>query len=311
MVPLLHPQQHGLPFLLTLELHGAAPASAVTPPPPTLDRDLYALHYVLAGSGQLVRSSGGAEQLQAGDSVLMHSGAAACRAGGAGATPDAAGLLEGSPWQLAELVAYMPRHLFEQQQQQQQEKQQPQVEQQADEQAWARMLHSARLQPLLAPSSSSSSADASSGATAAAELPEQFVGALLAGARDTARQLLLQDHEQQTSSSEGSSSSSTRPAGSRSDKSSGSSQGLPLPAALQAAASSLTGWWAEQQQRTCPVTKRTLSELTAFRLPNQTNRLAVQFDPFSRPQVGRGAAQLAVVCLTRFARIALASIGPA
>ena len=39
------------------------------------------------------------------------------------------------------------------------------------------------------------------------------------------------------------------------------------------------------QQRTCPVTKRSLAELTAFRLPNQSNRLAVQFDPFSRPQV--------------------------
>lgn len=288
MVPLLHPQQHGLPFLLTLELHGAAPASTVAPPQPALDRSLYALHYVLAGSGQLARASGGTEQLQAGDSVLMHSGAAACRAGGAGASPDGAHMLEGSPWQLAELVAYMPRQLFEQQQQG--SKQQAQAEQQVNEQAWARMLQSARLQPLLAASSSSASVDASSGAAAAAELPEQFVGALLAGARETARQLLLQDHEQQSASSKSPSSSSSRPAGSSSSDSS-SSHGLQLPAAMQAAARNLTEWWAEQQQRTCPVTKRTLSELTAFRLPNQTNRLAVQFDPFSRPQVGQEGFQ--------------------
>ncbi|KAL4457712.1 hypothetical protein ABPG75_012577 [Micractinium tetrahymenae] len=296
VVPLLHPQQHGLPFLLTLELHSAAPAAAVAQPPPALDRDLYALHYVLAGSGQLVRASGGAEQLQAGDSVLMHSGAAACRAGSAGGSTDGPNLLEGSPWQLAALVAYMPRQLFEQQQQQQQQQQGKQQQAQAgqplEEQAWARMLHSARLQPLLqAPSSgnradggsSSSSSSSSSDAAAARQLPEEFVGALLAGARETARQLLLQDQQQQ-SGSESTNRSSSRLADSGSNSSS-SSPGLPLPAAVQAAASSVAGWWAEQQQRTCPVTKRTLSELTAFRLPNQTNRLAVQFDPFSRPQV--------------------------
>lgn len=287
VVPLLHPQQHGLPFLLTLELHCGAPAAAVTPPPAVLDRSLYALHYVLAGSGELVRASGGAEQLQAGDSVLMHSGAAACGGGGGGVPADAGHLLDGSPWQLAELVAYMPRHLFEQQQQ---SKQPAQAEQQLNEREWARMLHSARLQPLLASSSSSGGSGSSAtsvdaGGAAAAQLPEEFVGALLAGARETARQLLLQDHDQQSSSSGDSASGSSRPAANGSGNRS-SSRGLPLPAALQAAASSLAGWWAEQQQRTCPVTKRTLSELTAFRLPNQTNRLAVQFDPFSRPQVG-------------------------
>lgn len=259
-MPLLNPQQHGLPFALTLELHAsqtAAAAEARHPPIgqlPHLDRSVLALHYVLAGGGHLVRP-GAAEELQAGDAVLMQSGAAACVAGLAGS---AAG-----PVALASLVTYMPQQLFDQAQQQQQ---------QADELA---LQHAASLQPLLQHASDE-----------AGVLPEAVVAELLAGAKETARQALFADPPGQPATS-----SST--AGSHDGDGSGSSSstgsgGLRWPPFLQPLVSSLSSWWQRQQARTCPVTKRSLAQLTAFQLPNQTNRLAVQFDPYSRPQVGLG-----------------------
>ena len=273
MVPLLHPQQHGLPFALTLELHAApaAPAAAAAPLPPlpaAPDRRVFALHYVLAGSGELRRPAGGAEQLQAGDAVLMHAGAAAVGAGAAGAAGGSLG-----PFQLAEVVAYLPQQLFEQQQQQQQ---QP-----------------AFVLPLLqhggdsdTSSSSSSGSSGGDGSSAAGQrLSEELAAALLAGARDTARQAVRGTALPDAAASQ---QGSPQPQPSAS-ASAGGPVGSRVVQLLQGAATRLADWWAAQQGRTCPVTKRRLAELTAFQLPNQSNRLAVQFDPYSRPQVGQGA----------------------
>ena len=282
VVPLLHPQAHGLPFLLTLELHPAVPggtAPAAPPPPPLqLDRSLYTLHYVLGGAGELVRGSGGGgEPLQAGDAVLTHFGGAACRAAPPGAAAaeeaGAANLLAGSPWQLAELVAYLPRQLFEA------EQQAAAAQQQLDAQrAGTQVLHAAGLQPLLLGAAGRSSGG---GAAAVQPLPGEFVDALLAGARDTARKALLLHDEEHGGVAAGQASTGSGPAAGGGSPAAG---GL-LQRAARAAASSLAAWWEAQQQRACPVAKRTLAELTAFRLPNQSNRLAVQFDPFSLPQV--------------------------
>lgn len=264
-MPLLHPTHHGLPFALTLELHAAQPAAAAVAaapaPPPGLDRSVYALHYVLAGSGQLLRS-GASEQLQAGDAVLMHSGAAACCAG---AAEGSAGEDSASPggssspaaadgWQLAELVAYMPQQLFEQQQQQAGE---------------AEPRAAATLQPLMQQAGST-----------AGRLPEHVARQLLAGAKETARQALRGDSAGQQQQGQG-----QRDARSSGDEDAPGRGPQLLPFFLRAAASSLAEWWQQQQERTCPVTKRTLAELTAFRMPNQTNRLAVQFDPYTAPRV--------------------------
>jgi hypothetical protein len=286
VVPLLHPQHHGLPFALTLELHtspaiAAQRAAGATAPPRTapgaaLDRSLYELHYVLGGSGQLVRP-GSTEDLQAGDAVLMHAGAAACSA--AAATPDCGASSSSTadaggeaPFAMAELVFHMPRRLFEQQRQQQEQRE----EQQHCEQL---MLQSASLGPLLQQQQQPGSAAAEAG-----HLSEAYLDALLAGARETARQALLgcspafdDDGEQQQTEQQH---------GAQPSSSSSSSSWFQMPSAMQAAVAGLQAWWQQQvQQGTCPVTKRSLAELTAFRLPNQSNRLAVQFDPYSRPQV--------------------------
>lgn len=262
MVPLLTPQQHGLPFALTLELHAApAPGAAPPPPPPAAaaDRSLFALHYVLAGQGQLVRPAG-AEQLQAGDAVVMHAGAAACRAGGAG---QAAAAAAAGPYSLAELVAYMPQQLFEE------------LDAGQQQQHAAAAAVSASLPTLLplAPGGSEQ------------RLPPDLAAALLAGAKDTAQATLqaLDDAEAAAEAAE----AAQQPDG---------GGGAPaVQQLLQAAAGSLAAWWRRQQGRTCPVTRKSLGELTAFRLPNQTNRLAVQFDPFSQPAVrprgARGASR--------------------
>lgn len=245
MVPLLHPQQHGLPFALTLELH-TAPA----PPPPPRDArsaadPVYALHYVLAGSGQLVRPHGAAEPLQAGDAVLMHAGAAACCAAAGGEGLGGADASLGAPVHMAELVALMPSQLFEQQQQR---GEQPGVQ------------PSSLALPLPQP-------DGGSGAPVQC-LSEELAAALLAGAKATARQAVLYNQAAAAAAAQ------RRPG----------TPSSPLQL-LQAAVGGLSAWWQAQQGRTCPVTKRTLAELTAFQLPNQSNRLAVQFDPFTQPQV--------------------------
>ena len=284
MVPLLHPQHHGLPFALTLELHtspAAAAERAGAQPPQraapgaALDRSLYELHYVLGGSGQLVRP-GSTEELQAGDAVLMHAGAAACSAvtaapGDASSSTQDADLA--APFAMAELVFHMPRHLFEQQRQQQEQHE----EQQHCEQL---MLQSASLGPLLQQQQQPGGAAGEKG-----YLSEAYLDALLAGARETARQALLGGSA--ASGDEGEQQQAEQQHGAQPPSSSSSSSSrIQLPSALQAAVAGLQAGWQQQlQQRTCPVTKRSLSELTAFRLPNQSNRLAVQFDPFSRPQV--------------------------
>ncbi len=265
MVPLLHPQHHGLPFALTVELHAAPRQPAAHPPPPAApNRSLFALHYVLAGSGQLERQRGGsAEPLQAGDAVLMHAGAAAVGAGAASAadsTQAGSGL---GPYQIAELVAYLPQDLFDQQQ----------TAQQGQQAAGAFTL------PLLQPSSSSSSGSSE----AEQQLSEELAAALLAGARDTARQAA------DAAGSRSSLAGQQRQPAAADSGSGGPAAGMGMLQLLRSAAGSLADWWAAQQGRECPVTKRTLAELSAFQLPNQTNRLAVQFDPFSRPQVRTAA----------------------
>ena len=272
MVPLLHPQHHGLPFALTVELHaaprGAAAAAGAAPQPPAApDRSLFALHYVLAGSGQLVRQgSSSAEPLQAGDAVLMHAGAAAVGTGATDAAADSAGASSGlGPYQIAELVAYLPQELFEQQQAQQGKQQ----GQQAGQQQGSFTL------PLLQQGSSSSS-------EAEQRLSKELAAALLAGARDIARQAASAAGFRQSAAAQ------QQPPAAESRSSSKAAGAVGVLRLLRSAAASLADWWAVQQGRACPVTKRTLGELTAFQLPNQTNRLAVQFDPFSRPQVRAG-----------------------
>ena len=290
VVPLLHPQHHGLPFALTVELHaaprGAAAAAGAAPQPPAApDRSLFALHYVLAGSGQLVRQgSSGAEPLQAGDAVLMHAGAAAVGTAATDAAADSAGASSGlGPYQIAELVAYLPQELFEQQQAQQGKQQ----GQQAGQQQGAFTL------PLLqqgSSSSSGSSSSRSSSSKAEHQLSEELAAALLAGARDIARQAASAADSRQSAAAQ------QQPPAAASRGSSEAAGAVGVLRLLRSAAASLADWWAVQQGRACPVTKRTLGELTAFQLPNQTNRLAVQFDPFSRPQVraeGRAGAAAA------------------
>jgi hypothetical protein len=198
----------------------------------------------------------------------MHAGAAAVGAGAAGA-PSSSGASSGlGPYQIAELVAYLPQELFEQQAGQQRQ-------QQAQQQSGAFTL------PLLQQAGSSNNGGTSSSGSdneAEQQLSEDLAAALLAGARDIARQAASaagvghsSDGQQQQQP----------PAASRRR----SEPGGAVVQLVRSAAASLADWWAVQQGRACPVTKRTLGELTAFQLPNQTNRLAVQFDPFSRPQV--------------------------
>ena len=93
-MPLLHPEQHGLPFALTLELHASSPApssSSSSPSPLVADAvdgghdGAYTLHYILAGQGQLLQAPEPAaaavvRALQAGDAVLMPWGGAATTA---------------------------------------------------------------------------------------------------------------------------------------------------------------------------------------------------------------------------------------
>ncbi|KAI3436670.1 hypothetical protein D9Q98_006086 [Chlorella vulgaris] len=266
VVPLLHPQHHSLPFALTLELHARQPErygdTAKLPRPPQLDPSVFALHYMLAGSGKLVRA-GGSEQLQAGDAVLMQSGAAACCVADGDdeeewSARQPAGGSEAPAWHLAELVAYMPQELFRQPRQQT---------------GQVPLLAAASLQPLLQHAS-----------TEVGTLPDSMARELLAGAKATARQALL-GGEGPGAQQDGSSSSGDEGGSSNSSSSSAGGSGERLLPFFQSAANSLAGWWQQQQDRTCPVTKRTLAELTAFQMPGQTNRLAVQFDPFSRPEV--------------------------
>lgn len=266
-MPLLHPQHHSLPFALTLELHARQPErygdTAKPPRPPQLDPSVFALHYVLAGSGKLVRA-GGSEQLQAGDAVLMQSGAAACCVADGDdeeedwRTRQPSDGSEAPAWHLAELVAYMPQELFRQPRQQT---------------GQVPLLAAASLQPLLQHAS-----------TEVGALPDSMARELLAGAKATARQALL-GGEVPGAQQDGSSSSGDEDGSSNSSSSSAGGSGDRLLPFFQSAANSLAGWWQQQQDRTCPVTKRTLAELTAFQMPGQTNRLAVQFDPFSRPEV--------------------------
>lgn len=69
-IPVLHPQQDGLPFSMTLELYSScnAPCSSAMADKP--DQDFFSLQYILDGTGQVLRPKGGTEAIRSGDSIL-------------------------------------------------------------------------------------------------------------------------------------------------------------------------------------------------------------------------------------------------
>ncbi|KAK9860355.1 hypothetical protein WJX84_004348 [Apatococcus fuscideae] len=224
IVPILRPEHDSLPFGMALELHAACvPSAAARQPHPSsadIQPDLYVLHYILSGCGEVVESGRPIQDLQPGDSVLLPYGKASCRAR-PGCQPCSTGL--GPSWAMASLTLLVPATL-------------------ALDYGGSQAGINAAAAAIMA---------AWEAAPACEQLSEEAVIALLASA---------------AAASEPSRSSSRHR----------------LPEAIRQL---LRIGGRQRSQQHPPVLKRSLQDLDAFQLPNQTNRLALVFDPLSHAGV--------------------------
>lgn len=270
IVPILDPATHQLPFGVALELHTRAQAESAQPStanasPANSNKEIYELHFVLDGEGCLIHPSGQREELHAGDTLLMTAGTAAASAGKAPAAAARIGAEATVPWDFAKLVVYMPKSL---------------VDLARDGASGEPHSHIDEANRGLIAGFTRQQWD---GGAAASGLPEEVVSRLLSGAKRVAKMT--------ASNSQGEASSADEMI---TDQDHGSQSAAWLPGlehVWQAFRSALADAWhtaaagGKEGDPLPLLLKRTMSELSTFRLPNQTNRLALVFDPMALPPV--------------------------
>ncbi|KAK9845105.1 hypothetical protein WJX74_010662 [Apatococcus lobatus] len=226
VVPILRPGTGSLPFGMALELHTAQQPSAAGPAQlscsTNVQQDLYELHYILSGSGQVLECGRAIQELQPGDSVLLSHGRASCRARPGCRSADSASQ---QSWDMASLIMLLPATL-------------------------ALDRGGSQADVIAATAAAMAACDM---APVQGQLSEEAVAALLASAA--------------AASEPSSAAAASRPR---------------LPDSIRQLLRIGSRRLNRQQS---PVLKRGLQELDAFQLPNQTNRLALVFDPLSHAGV--------------------------
>eukprot|EP00887_Chlorella_sp_A99_P002662 scaffold6.g2662.t1 len=246
---------------MALELYAPSDGQPPLAFPPSASRELFELRYVLGGSGCLQRTSPQPpppEELQPGDTVLCRHGAVRLASSGGAAAGAGAGaqlLWPGLPWALACLVVAMPRSLLEGEPKEEGSRQHGSVAAEAQP-ALAQLVQERWL-----------------GGQPRGALSPGGVKSLLLGAHDTARRALHSRPAAEQPRVEG----DRAVLGARQAK---QQQPVLSPQQLEPAAVSSAGAGPDSED----VTKRSLPDLPAFELPNQTNRLAVAFCPYSSPR---------------------------
>jgi mannose-6-phosphate isomerase-like protein (cupin superfamily) len=288
-----------LPFGLSIDLHKhhyhhndkTTIATTSNPPP-------YELYFIMSGQGCLLRPDGSLDPLSSGDAVLLTQGAGRCTAPPPFPPPPSPSScnddVDIDDWSVASLVVHIPRSLVDavpvstnivdtnndninntsivqQQQQQQQQQHRDEAHRQSAielvEKAWGNAVR-------------------------VRHLPLHVAETILAGANDTAVQAASTVHiinREELDISENKANTNKEGEGA-------------AAAALDYLSGILSKWLRKmynnnnnnkgENGRDAPATtilqgvlKRTLTELTAFQLPNQTNRLALIFDPLAKPAV--------------------------
>ncbi len=307
-MPLLDPHHHSLPFALGLELHSSSSSSSnnlvhESPPLPEKDSSMYELNFLLAGQGQLQSSSrqtdGTTTALYAGDTVLMTLGTACCCAPqphGPQQQQQTPPLL---PYSLAKLVVYMPTSLlpgpfvndgavhadglsryiatawFDGPEHGQLSKEAAETLLLGAKNTARRAVAAGATAPQL-----DGGLDAAAAAMASMDAPGVDVDAVASNRTINNVSSSVTSSSRSSSEDPSIASSSSTGTGSNELTRSGGWLASGIGSTLPSGADAGEGNGAEDY-----VTRRTLRELTTYVLPGQTNRMAVVFDPQTRPAV--------------------------
>lgn len=293
MIPLLDPLFDDVPFAMAIEL-----ASPDTLPKHNHHHkiskyDMYELRYVLSGQGKLVRKGGSeSETISAGDTVLLSAGTASFEADKSTDSEEDAAL----NWGLASLVAYLPSSLVEVHQQGQNNQAKnstaaPNIKGSSQKPGekhvdWESAL--ATFWPRHSDPFPKSTTPQYSRA-----LSEDAVKSILSGAKSAAHELVLEAASQSEDDASLGMAVST-PGQNHHYNSSNildntnghvSSVVSLAEETAQRLTSLFQSLFAPHEQFRVPTSLKRLPDLIAFRLPNQSNRLALVFDPLAKPEV--------------------------